>query len=228
MDGVTDMRPPPPRVLLKDIALEQLKQLILDGTLVPGSFLSERELTGMLSMSKTPIRAALERLALEGFVHVSPQRGIVVRELSLQEIVDHYDLRQALETFVVSRLAGRLDDDQRRQLHAQLQRQGACVHGRDARGYIAADGDFHLLLCAFHGNAQIETVMRLQRDKLARVGEQIARRDPNRMRVSAAEHAGIVEAIEAGDSALAARRAAEHLENGKRFLASDGFPRATP
>ena len=206
------------RVLLKDVALDELKRLILDGTLAPGRFISERELTGMLSMSKTPIRAALERLAIEGFVHVSPQRGIMVLEMSLQEIVDHYDIRLALETFVVARLAGRLDQTQRQVLRDQLSRQATCVHDGDARAYIAADGDFHQQLCLFDGNQQIIDVMRLQREKLARVGEQISRRDPARMRVSAAEHAAIVAAIEDGDGAEAAQRVAEHLENGKRFL----------
>ncbi len=209
---------PDARVLLKDIALEQLKLLIIDGTLKPGRFVSERELTGMLSMSKTPIRAALERLAIEGFVEVLPQRGIMVLELSLQEIVDHYDLRQALETFVVARLAGRLDREQLDQLYAELERQRTAVGIRDARGYIVADGDFHQQLCAFDGNEQIIDVMLRQRDKLSRVGEQISRRDPERMRISAAEHAGIVAALEEGDGVLAAERVAEHLENGKRFL----------
>jgi DNA-binding GntR family transcriptional regulator len=215
---MTTARPADPRVLLKDVALEQLKRLILDGTLAPGRFVSERELTGILHMSKTPIRAALERLALEGFVHVSPQRGIMVLEMSLQEIVDHYDLRLALETFVVARLAGRLDDEQREVLRDHLRRQATCVHDGDAAAYIAADGDFHHQLCVFDGNQQIVDVMRLQREKLSRVGTQISRRDPGRMRVSAAEHAAIVAAIEAGDAELAAARAAEHLENGKRFL----------
>ena len=230
-------RQPDARVLLKDVALEQLKRLILDGTLKPGRFVSERELSGMLSMSKTPIRGALERLAAEGFVEILPQRGIMVLEMSLQEMVDHYDLRQALETFVVARLAGRLDREQLDQLHAELQRQATCVQKRDARGYIVADGDFHQRLCVFEGNQQIIDVMQLQRDKLSRVGEQISRRDPERMRISAAEHAGIVAALEEGNGPLAAQRVAEHLEDGKRFLIArtarglqlaDGLPSAAP
>jgi DNA-binding GntR family transcriptional regulator len=215
---MTKPRPLDPRVLLKDVALEQIKRLILEGTLAPGRVVSERELTGMLSMSKTPIRAALERLALEGFVHVSPQRGVMVLEMSLQEIVDHYDLRHAVETFVVARIAGRLDREQCEVLRDHLLRQDMCIHDGDARAYISADGDFHQQLCLFDGNRQIIDVMRLQREKLARVGEQIARRDPARMQVSAAEHARIVAAIEEGDSIRAARCMAEHLENGKRFL----------
>ena len=89
------------RVLLKDQAYENLKNLILEEVFAPGTFLSERQLAARLDMSKTPIRSALERLETEGYVAVSPQQGIVVRESSLREIVDLFDIRIALEVFVV-------------------------------------------------------------------------------------------------------------------------------
>ena len=97
------------RVLLKDQAYENLKNLILEEVFAPGTFLSERQLAARLDMSKTPIRSALERLETEGFVTVSPQQGIVVRESSLREIVDLFDIRIALEVFVVQSIAGRLN-----------------------------------------------------------------------------------------------------------------------
>src|SRR5690349_20231147 len=76
--------------LLKDEAYESIKQRLLNNDYPPGSFLSERQLAGGLGMSKTPVKAALERLESEGFITVSPQQGIVVRELSVREIADQY------------------------------------------------------------------------------------------------------------------------------------------
>ena len=58
------------RTLLKDRAYDELKNLILDETFSPGTFLSERQLAARLGMSKTPIRSALERLEAEAFVAV--------------------------------------------------------------------------------------------------------------------------------------------------------------
>ena len=98
------------RALLKDRAYEQIKELILNWTFTPGTFLSERRLAAQLGMSKTPVRSALERLANEGFVTISPQQGVVVREFSVEEIVDLFDIRIALETFVVKSLANRIDE----------------------------------------------------------------------------------------------------------------------
>jgi len=93
--------------LLQDRAYADIKALIQDGSFAAGSFLSERQLAARLHMSKTPVKNALVRLELEGFVSVSPQQGIVVRESSVQEIVDILDLRLALEPYVVRRIAGK-------------------------------------------------------------------------------------------------------------------------
>ena len=89
------------RSLLKEQAYEQIKSRLLNNNYPPGSFLAERRLAENLGMSKTPVRAALERLELEGFITVSPQQGIVVRELSVREIADQYELRAALESYTL-------------------------------------------------------------------------------------------------------------------------------
>ena len=70
--------------------------------LAAGELLSERQLARSLKMSKTPVHAALERLEGDGLVTVTAQQGIVVRAISPQDIADHFEIREALETFVVS------------------------------------------------------------------------------------------------------------------------------
>ena len=83
------------RNLLKDRAYTELKARILRGDCEPGTFLSERQIVGWLRMSKTPIRAALEKLETEGLVRVSPQQGILVREMSIHDIADQFEIRAA-------------------------------------------------------------------------------------------------------------------------------------
>src|SRR6266567_4439531 len=96
-----------PRSFLKDRAYELIKQRLLNNDYPPGSFLSERQLAENLGMSKTPIKGALERLESEGFITVSPQQGIVVRELSVHEIADQYEIRGVLESYTLRSLAGK-------------------------------------------------------------------------------------------------------------------------
>src|SRR5262245_41747236 len=113
----------PTRLLLKDRAYEQIKVRLMNCDYPPGSFLSERQLAEKLGMSKTPVKAALERLETEGFITVSPQQGIIVRELSVHEIADQYEIRAALESYAVQTLAGRLTANQVNRVRANLQAQ---------------------------------------------------------------------------------------------------------
>src|SRR5262249_16673482 len=94
--------------LMKERAYAEIKRRLLENEYPPMSFLSERLLVAQLGMSKTPIKAALERLEAEGYVAVSPQQGIVVRELTVHEIADQYEIRAALEAYVLRALAGKL------------------------------------------------------------------------------------------------------------------------
>src|SRR5262245_30816027 len=127
----------PGRSLLKARAYSEIKQRIVDGVFAPGTFLSERQLAAQLDMSKTPVRAALERREQDGLVTVSPQQGIIVRDLSVHEIADLYELRAALETYTARALAGRLTPEQTRQVRANLREQ-AEVYGRgDTKGAVA-------------------------------------------------------------------------------------------
>ena len=70
---------PAARSFLKERAYDDIKKRLLSDAYPPGTFLSERQLALSLGMSKTPVKAALERLESEGFITVSPQQGIVVR-----------------------------------------------------------------------------------------------------------------------------------------------------
>ena len=82
--------------------------MILSGELAAGEFIAERPLAARLGMSTTPVRSALQRLEVDGLLSISPQQGAVVRELSLREIAELYEIRAALEPFVARHIAGRL------------------------------------------------------------------------------------------------------------------------
>jgi DNA-binding GntR family transcriptional regulator len=206
------------RVLLKERAYETLKSLILDETFPPGTFLSERQLSERLQMSKTPIRAALERLEMDGFVSVAPQQGILVRELSMDEVVDLFDIRSALETFVVRQLASRgLASEQVRQLEANLEAQERFAEREDLTNYTRLDADFHRMLCQFHGNQEITKVILHLRDKMFQVVARVSR-TPGRSITSHKDHVAILEAVMRGEGERAAIRMEEHLLYGKRFL----------
>src|SRR5262245_57236053 len=143
------------KTLLRDRAYRELKALVQSGAIPAGAFLSERQLAERLGMSKTPIRAALHQLEAEGLVAVSPQQGILVRELSAREVSELFDLRAAVEPFVVLRLAGRLTAEQGARLRENLRGQEAAARRRDAVAGADLDVRFHLLLAEALGNREI-------------------------------------------------------------------------
>jgi DNA-binding GntR family transcriptional regulator len=177
-------------------------------------------MASQLAMSKTPIRAALERLEQEGFVTISPQQGIIVRDLSIHEIADQYEIRAALETFVVRNLAGRLNAAQIGRLRANLEAQESNCRDCDVERGVILDGEFHMLFCEFLGNQEILRVMGQLRAKIHRVIFQVFKLNAVRFANSYQEHRDIADAVLQGDPALAARRIEEHLERGKRCLLS--------
>ena len=203
---------------LKQRAYAELKNRILVGALPPGMLLSERELARDLKMSRTPVHAALERLEGDGLVTVAAQQGIVVCSISPQEIADHFELREALESFIVSRLAGRLTSDQAERLGRNIEEHRRAVERGDVAEHIRIDSEFHLLLSEFHGNAEIRRAMGRIRDKIHRVMHHISARSPGRMVGALAEHEAISAALLAGDGAAAADRMAAHLRGGLQSL----------
>lgn len=86
---------------LYDEAYARLREWIEEGTLSRGTMTSEGKLCGQLGMSRTPVRAALQRLALEGFLRIVPKRGILILEPNLLRVGNSLDIAAALLLFAV-------------------------------------------------------------------------------------------------------------------------------
>lgn len=206
------------KTLLKDKAYRELKELIQTGVFPPNTFLSERQLAQHLGMSKTPIRSALEHLEAQGLLAVSPQQGIVVKELSAHEIIDLFDMRAAIEPFVVSRLAGRGFATQAVRLEKNLAEQRSAATKGDARNATRLDIEFHMLLAESLDNREISIWLARCFDKLHRSILRINSLGAGRLMKSYQDHAELVEAVKVAKSDLAARRMTDHLRYGKQFL----------
>ncbi len=172
-----------------------------------------------LGMSKTPIRSALEQLEAQGLVAVSPQQGIVVRELSAHEITDLFDTRAAVEPFVAARLAGRgLSPEQAARVEENLHEQRAAATAGNALAATHLDIEFHSLLTEFLDNREIMGWLARCFDKLHRSILRVNRLAAGRLLKSYQDHAAVAAAVLAGQSEAAAQRMAEHLRYGRQFL----------
>ena len=209
---------PAKKMLLKDTAYHKLKESILSGQFPPGSFLAERQLTGLLGMSKTPIRAALEHLESEGLVSVSPQQGIVVRDISPREIYDVFDIRYALEPHVALALGARHCSEDIAKLREHLAVQEVVYAQNKVLDATRLDREFHMMLCELHGNREIIKVMDQVWDKLFREVVRILGQKQGRMQASITEHRAIVEAIAGGNGEAAQAKMLDHINHTKHFF----------
>lgn len=91
---------------------EQIRQAIVEGHYSPGQRLIEQRIAEELSLSRTPVREALHRLEAEGLVQSEPNRGAVVRALSVDDIADIYGLRARLEGYAAELAAQRATEEE--------------------------------------------------------------------------------------------------------------------
>lgn len=206
-------------VTLKEQAYIKLKESILRGELTPGQFLTERTLVEMLGMSRTPIRSALERLDVEGLANYTPNKGLVVAEISLGKAIDLYDYRIALETHVARKLSSLIwESDDIAWFERNLDEQRQAMQEQDFVGFTSADAAFHRKLAQVNGNSEIILAMERLQDKLHQIALRVLRKERDRIGVSYEDHMLIFRHIRDGNPAAAAEAMETHLEYGKRIL----------
>jgi len=202
----------PETKLVKDRAYEVLKAAILNLTLAPGSSLKEAELCERLGVSKTPISQALHQLEREGFVEMTPFRGATVTMIGPQDIADLFEVRIALETYVMEELCRRTD----RAALAWMEEQCLGAAEAVARGDIRAASDanfaFHEGLILRSKNARFAMTYSQIIDHYRRI-RLVAGEIDGRVEKSVGEHGRILEAVRRFDGFAAREAMATHLRS---------------
>ena len=92
----------------KQSAYEKIKNYILSSGIKPGSPLDEQSLTAVTGTSRTPVREALQKLELEGLVEIIPKKGAFITHISLQDIIELFQLREIVEGLATRLAANRV------------------------------------------------------------------------------------------------------------------------
>jgi DNA-binding GntR family transcriptional regulator len=127
---------------------QQLEAMIVTLQLPPGAVLSETELGNKLGVSRTPVGAALQRLAREGLVTILPRRGIVVTDVSLSEQIRVLELRREIARFMARVGARRATAGERAKLKAVARDLLQAAQSGDEEALMRADKEFHDLFAA--------------------------------------------------------------------------------
>ncbi len=186
-----------------ELAYGELKREIIEGDLVPASQWLEEELAVRLGMSRTPVREALVRLEQEGFVQITPRRGIRVRELTRRDVLEVNEVLECLELQAVQRLAARgLGPEDMSRLDATIAGMDEALARDDVHAWAHADYGFHRKLIELAGNRHLEAVAMTFLDKAHRFRVKTLELRA-RPRKSTSSHAATVEAIRRMDPEMA-------------------------
>lgn len=140
---------------IREAAYKHLRSAILAGSLTPGERISEPAFAETLGLSRTPIREALQSLAKEGLVEIIPHKGARVRQLSVKEIEEVYQVRAVLESEAARLAACHATQDEVMQIFSSLEH----LNTLDANDFTAqrqADMRFHACFVAAGHNGTLE------------------------------------------------------------------------
>jgi len=196
---------------LTEHAYQAISDAIVRLELKPGEALTQDRLAHWLAISRTPVREALRRLEQEGIIQMVAGHGLVVTELTLQNVEDMLELLRLLDTHAAHTAALRRTDEQAARLLATAQQLLAAAEGHDMAAWSAIDRPYHETLLEATNNQYLRGAILDLRRRLRRVTYNVAL-EGGFLLSGTHEHLAIAQAIANGNAALAAQAMQQHLD----------------
>jgi DNA-binding GntR family transcriptional regulator len=207
----------------KTSVYEDIRQQIVDEKLLPGQWLIERELCETYRMSRTPIREILWRLTADGFLEQEANRGFVVRRLGLEQILEIFQAREAIEG-MAARLACRKGGEAFHSKLREIREKLSSVNVEsDPKLGIALGRDLHrTIMEAAHNSIMAHISKGLE--NLTMLTANITKRSPAIEKASAVAHLNIIEALIRQDEERGEQLMREHLRETCRHVVEQFYP----
>jgi DNA-binding GntR family transcriptional regulator len=203
---------------LVDRVYRQLKAAISDGSLAPGTRITQEDIAAQLAVSRQPVLQALRLLKKDGFILNAPGRGVLVAPLDAAALMQIYQVRSALDA-LAARLAARLHSREYQRAAPALISQGRkAARSSDVAAMMAADENFHAAIYAASGNPLIAQSAQLHWHHIRRAMGAVLQVSTMRETIWD-EHEAIAHAIAAGDEAAAESLSRQHGLDAGQSLA---------
>jgi DNA-binding GntR family transcriptional regulator len=193
----------------------RLREEIQHGTLAPGTRLRQNDVAQRFGVSTTPVREAFAQLQAEGLVRIDPHRGAVVFHPTVEDVLEFYEIREALESLAVAHAIPRLRKDVARELGSVIDRMRRT---EDARRWLKLNDQFHLKLYGSADRPRLTALIDNLRDASAPYIHMFVASRPVSER-SNEEHQEILDACVRGDAEAAQQAIRDHLRGASAQLA---------
>lgn len=199
---------------LREIVLDALREAIVSGVLEPGERLMEIQLAEEMGVSRTPVREAISKLELEGFVIMIPRKGAYVAGVSYKDVKDVFEIRAALEGLAAGLAAQKATQEEIEQMEQALhyEREPASLEEM-----VQSDTDFHALLYKASRNERLIQILGNLREQIQRF-RTTSLAVPGRVKNAIQEHRAVADAIARRNVEDARRLATAHIENAANIM----------
>ncbi|MDD2485486.1 MAG: GntR family transcriptional regulator [bacterium] len=190
---------------------EIITEQILTGKLAPGARLTEEEIARQLGVSRTPVREAMKSLAKDELVELIPRKGMYVKKLELQDVVEIYDIRAVLEELAVTLATLRIPEAVIKEFRVRAGKsRQEIISGRNEESH-AFDREFHYCIAEHSGNKRLAATIESLGNMVNFFRITVIARDDKQIRQALEEHIQIIEALEKRDATAAAEAMREHI-----------------
>ncbi len=196
----------------KQLAYESIKEKILNGELKTGQPIVERKLCEALGVSRTPIRAAFTDLAKEGLVDIVEGRGVFVSRIRFEDMIEVYDIREALECMSIKLLTERINDAELAHLEEITER----MKSLSGSEFMALDMELHTTMALYSKNKRLAQYVNVIYSPI-RLMAATAQNDAYLCSTALKEHQEILAAIKARDIDAAVETMRRHVHSVREY-----------
>jgi phosphonate utilization transcriptional regulator len=199
---------------LSTVVQQEIERAIVNGEYEPGAKLTEASIALKLGISRGPVREAFRMLEEAGLVRTEKNRGVFVRSIPLDEAMEIFDLRAAMEEHVGRQLAENIRPAELKELRSMVDAMEKAAKLRNARSYHLLNLQFHDRLVELTGNRKLTAIYRKLINELS-LFRRINLAEGAKLPTSVSEHKHIVKAIAAGNSTAAGAALHKHVMESK-------------
>ncbi|MCY7318475.1 MAG: GntR family transcriptional regulator [Ramlibacter sp.] len=208
-----------PRASLHEQVALRLRQMLVENQIAPGAKLNERELAGVLQVSRTPLREAIKMLAAEGLVELLPNRGAIAVELTETDVQNTFEVMAGLEAMSGELAAERITDAELAEIRAMHFEMMAAYFRRDLSGYYRLNAAIHRAINAAARNPVLTTLYNQVNARLQALRFR-SNQDEAKWKQALAEHERMIDALGRRDAGAMRAVLREHLDH-KRDVVVD-------
>ncbi|MCU0819908.1 MAG: GntR family transcriptional regulator [Beijerinckiaceae bacterium] len=199
------------RMTLHDAALNQIRDMIIEGKLAPGMRINEGQVGAMLGVSRTPLREAIKSLVGEGLVEILPAKGAVVRRFSIEDIRDILEVIKALEQSAARLACERASDAEIATIAALHEEMLALYRSRNRLAYFKLNQAIHSALVRASGNPVLSETHEQLQARIKRI-RFIGNETPDRWAGAVEDHEAMIEALRRRDAPALVEAVGVHLD----------------